>query len=112
MRLRALAFVLVGLVAVSVAGCGKPSPKDCEEALRNWFTLVYWEKAEAEIAAAPPEQRDAMRAEKVKEKDRQLTGGLELAINQCRGSRDKDGVKCMKDARTAAQARKCRAPKD
>jgi hypothetical protein len=99
MRLRALAFVLV---AVVVVGCGKPSPKDCEEALRNWFTLVYWEKAE----------REAMRADKVKEKDRQLQGGLELAINQCRGSRDKDGVKCMKDAKTAAQARKCRAPKD
>ncbi|HUQ05696.1 MAG TPA: hypothetical protein VM261_24500 [Kofleriaceae bacterium] len=108
MRLRALAFVIVAVVV----GCSRPSSKDCEEALRNWFTLVYWEKAEAEIAAAPPEQREAMRAEKVKEKDRQLTGGLTLAINQCRGSRDKDGVKCMKDAKTATQARKCRAPKD
>jgi hypothetical protein len=112
MRARALVFVLVGVLAVSVAGCGKPSAKDCEEALRNWFTLIYWEKAEAEIAAAPPEQREAMRAEKVKEKDRQLAGGLELGINQCRGSRDKDGVKCMKDAKTAEQARKCREPKE
>lgn len=108
MRAHGLLVVLVALLV----GCGKPSAKDCEEALRNWFTLLYWEKAEAEIAAAPPEQREAMRAEKVKEKDRQLAGGLELGINQCRGSRDKDGVKCMKEAKTAAQARKCRAPKE
>jgi hypothetical protein len=103
-----------GLLVLSlalVAGCSRPSAKDCEEAARNWFTLVYWEKAEAEIAAAPPEQREAMRAEKAKEKERQLNAGIELAINQCRGARDHDGVKCMKAAKTAAEARKCREPK-
>jgi hypothetical protein len=108
MRLRAFVFVALALVV----GCSRPSSKDCEEAIRNWFTLIYWDKAEAEIAAAPPEQRDALRAEKAKEKDRQLDGGIELGINQCRGARDHDGVKCMKAARTAAAARKCRAPKD
>ena len=58
MRARAL---LIIVIALYVVGCSKPSAKDCEEALRNWFTLLYWEKAEAEIAAAPPAQREAMR---------------------------------------------------
>lgn len=106
--MRSLGLVLVALALV---GCSRPSAKDCEEGLRNWFTLLYWDKAEKEIAAAPPEQREAMRAEKVTEKDRQLEGGITLGINQCRSSRDKDGVKCMKDAKTAAQALKCRTPK-
>jgi hypothetical protein len=108
--MRSLDLILVALALV--VGCSRPSAKDCEEALRNWFTLVYWDKAEKEIAAAPPEQREALRAEKVKEKDKQLEAGIELGINQCRASRDKDGVKCMKDAKTAAQALKCRSPKD
>ncbi len=105
-------LALVFVVALLAAACSRPSAKDCEEGLRNWFTLVFWEKAEAEIAAAPPEQREALRAAKTKEKDTQIEGGIHLAINQCRGARDHDGVKCMKAATTGAQARKSRAPKD
>ena len=82
------------------------------EAIRNWYTLMYWEKAEQEIAAAPAAERDALRAAKAKEKDEQLAKGMDLGVQQCRGARDHDGVKCMKEAKTAAQARKCRAPKD
>ncbi len=108
MRLRGLPFVVLALVV----GCSRPSSKDCEEAIRNWYTLLYWEKAEQEIANAPADQRDALRADMAKKKDADLEKGLELAINQCRGARDHDGVKCMKEAKTAAQARKCRAPKD
>jgi hypothetical protein len=95
-----------------VVGCSRPSAKDCEEAIRNWYTLVFWEKAEQEIAAAPPEKRDQMRIDKSKEKDAMLEKGITLAINQCRSSRDKDGVKCMKAASTAAEAKKCRSAKD
>ena len=101
------------IVALSlVVGCSRPSAKDCEESIRNWYTLVYWEKAEVEIAAAPPEKRDQMRIEMSKKKDEDLEKGITLAINQCRASRDKDGVKCMKAATTAAEAKKCRKPKD
>jgi hypothetical protein len=108
-RLRLAAFCLA---LVAAAGCSRPSAKDCEEGLRNWFTLIYWEKAEAEIAKAPPETRDALRKAKGEEKDKQFAAGLELAVLQCRGARDFDGVKCMKAATNAVQARKCRAPKE
>jgi hypothetical protein len=87
--------------------------KDCGwQELRNWFTLIFWEDAEKEIAAAPPEKREALRQLKAAEKERQFLAGLEQGVFQCRGARDHDGVKCMKAATTAAQARKCRPPKE
>lgn len=98
--------------ALLAAGCSRPSAKDCEEQSRKWFTMLYWEKAEKEIADAPKEQHEALRKTKVEEHDRQLKGGIELAVMQCRGARDHDFVKCMKDANNAAEARRCRAPKD
>ncbi|MBE7449853.1 MAG: hypothetical protein HS111_13410 [Kofleriaceae bacterium] len=110
--MRSLHLALLAAVLAALVGCSRPSAEDCEAALRNWFTLVYWEEAEQEIAAAPPAEREALRQAKTAEKDKQLEGGLDLAVMQCRGARDHDGVKCMKEATTAAQARKCRAPKD
>jgi hypothetical protein len=112
MLLRRLA--LLGSVAFALASgaCSRPSAKDCEEALRNWKTLTFWEDAEKQIAAAPPEARDALRKEKLAENQRQIEEGIALGVQQCRGARDFDGVKCMKAATTAAQARACRAPKD
>ena len=106
--MRALAVLLALTLA---AGCSRPSAKDCEEAIRNWYTLVFWETAEKDIAAAPPEKRDQMRIDLAKKKDADLEKGITLAINQCRSSRDKDGVKCMKAATTAAEAKKCRGAK-
>ena len=105
--------VLVALVlALLLGACDRPSAKDCEDALRNYVTLLFWEKAEAEIAAAPKEQRDALRAAKQAENEKHIKEGMDLGVMQCRGARDFDGVKCMKAATTAAQARKCREPKD
>jgi hypothetical protein len=104
--------VLVLAAVLALAGCSRPSAKDCEEALRNYVTLLFWEQAEKDIAAAPPEQRDALRKEKAALNEKQIKEGMELGVMQCRGARDHDGVKCMKAATTAAQARKCRAPKD
>lgn len=111
-RLRVLAAAVLLAAAVAGGGCSRPSATDCEAALRNWHQLIYWEKAEQEIAAAPPEQRDALRRAKGEERDKQFKAGLDQGIMDCRSSRDHDGVKCMKAATTAAQARKCRAPKE
>ena len=109
MRSSFAAILLVG--ALAAAGCSKPKAEDCEEAIRNWFTLIYWEDAEKAIAAAPPEQRDALRAEKLADRDKKLEEGMDLSVRQCRAAGDFEGVKCMKAARTAAQARACRPAK-
>lgn len=108
-RRSVIALALVG--ALAVTGCKKPRAEDCEEGIRNWFTLIYWEDAEKEIAAAPPDQRDALRAAKLADRDQKLEEGMELSVRQCRAAGDFEGVKCMKQARTAAQARACRPAK-
>jgi hypothetical protein len=104
-------FLVASLLVLAV-GCSRPSAKDCEESSRKWFALIYWEKAEKEISEAPAEQRDALRKAKGEEHDRQFKGGIDLAIMQCRGARDHDFVKCMKDANTATAARRCRPVKE
>lgn len=102
--------VLALVVVLAAPACKRPSSQACEEALRNYATLLYWEKAEVEIAAAPPEQREALRAAKLAERDKLIDEGMMMAVSQCRAARDFDGVKCMKEAHTAAQARACRKP--
>ncbi|HVK73023.1 MAG TPA: hypothetical protein VM734_06865 [Kofleriaceae bacterium] len=104
-------WVLVLSAALGLGACKRPSPQACEEAIRNWYTLVYWEEAEKQIAAAPPEQRDELRKQKLAKHDKDIEAGIEQAIMDCRSSRDFDGVKCMKEATTGAQARQCREPK-
>lgn len=105
-----VAVVLAG--ALTVTACSKPRAEDCEEAIRNWFTLIYWEDAEKEIAAAPPGERDGLRTQKLADRDACLADGLDLSTRQCRAARDFSFVKCMKSARTAQQARACRPAKN
>ena len=97
--------------ALAAAGCSKPKAEDCEEAIRQWFTLIYWEDAEKEIAEAAPAERDALRAKKLADRDVCMSVGMDLAVRQCRAARDFKFVDCMKSARTAAQARACRPAK-
>jgi len=107
--MRARLLVLV-LALVATAACKRPSVESCEEALRNYAQLTFWEKAELEIAAAPPAEREQLRAAKLLERDAKIQEGLDFAVGQCRAARDFEGVKCMKAARTAAAARACRKP--
>jgi hypothetical protein len=106
----ARSVVMVLALALGLAACKRPSPEDCEAAASKWFTLIYWDQAEKEIAAAPAAQRDELRKAKVADHDAKLKNGINLAIMQCRGARDFDAVKCMKMASTADQARKCQPP--
>lgn len=107
-------FVRLAVAALAVAttaACSRPSVESCQEAVRNYAQLMYWEQAEKEIAAAPVAEREKLRAAKLAERDAKVADGLDFAVSQCRAARDFDGVKCMKAARTAAQARACRKPK-
>lgn len=102
-------LLVVALLSVTAA-CKRPSVESCTEALRNYASLTYWEKAEAEIAAAPAADREKLRAAKLAERDAKIKEGMDFAVGQCRAARDFDGVKCMKAAKTAAAARACRKP--
>ena len=89
-----------------VTAC-KGDPQKCERALRNYMQLVYWEKADAEIAAAPAEKRDALRKDKLAEFEREMQQGLQTVTTQCVSANNDDTVNCMIGAKTAAQAKAC-----
>jgi hypothetical protein len=107
---RAWSVILLAGVLAAV-GCNKPKAEDCEEAIRSWFTLIYWEDAEKAIAAAPLAEREAVRAEKLADRDACLKVGLDLSVRQCRAAGDFKFIECMKSARTATAARACRPAK-
>lgn len=107
---RPLAVILLA-GALAAGGCKKPKAEECEAAIRTWFTLLYWEDAEKEIAAAPPEQREAVRTAKLADRDACLKVGMDLSVRQCRAAGDYKFIDCMKTAKTAIQARACRPPK-
>jgi hypothetical protein len=98
-------FVVVTLLA-GLAAC-KGDRQKCEEACRNFATLAYWGKADAEIAAAPAEQREALKKRKLAEFTHQLESGVEMCVNQCSSANNDDQTDCMIAAKTADEAMAC-----
>jgi hypothetical protein len=94
------------LLVLAIAAC-QGDPQKCEQAVRNYASLVYWKQADKEIAAAPPEQRDAMRKDKLAELQAQLDKGLQTLVSQCTSANNKDQITCMIEAKTAEQAKAC-----
>lgn len=87
-------------------GCRGDAQK-CEQAVRNYATLVYWQQADKAIAAAPPDQRTQLRVAKSAEFHSQLERGVQTLVTQCTSANNKDQINCMIDAKTAAQAKQC-----
>ena len=92
---------------VLLLGCTRTDPDKCEKAIRNFAQLVYWEDAEKEIAAAPPDQREALRKDKLAKFERDLEKGITLDVSKCTSANFSDQVDCMIAAKTAKQARAC-----
>jgi hypothetical protein len=90
------------VVAAVLAGCRGDVPR-CEQACRNFGNLVEWKPAEIEIAAAPADQRDALRKHKASELDHHV----EVCVSKCVSGNDPDAVACLIAAKTAAQAKAC-----
>lgn len=99
---------LLGLLfAASLCfGC-KGDPEKCEKACRNYAELVYWEQADAEIAAAPLEQRDELRKAKLAEFTKNLENGINTCSSKCLSANEKKDIDCMINAKTAKQAKAC-----
>lgn len=96
----------VALAIVLVSAC-RGDPQKCEQAVRNYASLVYWKEAEGEIATAPPDRRDQLRRDKHVEFQAQLDKGLPTLVSQCTSANNKDQIGCMIEARTAEQAKRC-----
>lgn len=97
---------LLAVLVLFVLGC-KGDPEKCENACRNYAQLVYWEQAEAEIAAAPVEQRDELRKKKMGEFSHNMSKGVDLCISKCMSANNDDDANCLEKAKTAKQAKDC-----
>ena len=102
MRL-AVALTLLGL---GLGGC-KGDARKCETACRNYAPLLYWKVADAEIAAAPADQRDRMRKHKLAEFDSKLENGVDDCVTKCQSANNEKQIDCISAAKTADAAEAC-----
>ena len=100
-------FVTLCLALFLVAGCKQGDPEKCEQAVRNYATLMYWKHADIEISKAPPEQRDDLRKKKLADFTSKMENGVQTLVTQCVSANDKDTINCMIAAKTADEVEKC-----
>ena len=99
-------FVVV--VLLLIAAC-KGDPEKCDRACRNYAQLVFWDQANAEISAAPPERRDALRKEKTAKFEADLEHGIDYCTSRCVSANYDKDVDCWLAAKTAKQVKACSA---
>jgi hypothetical protein len=93
-------------LTLALSGC-HGDPQQCEQACRNYGNLVYWKRADTEVAAVAPDQRDALRKKKLGELATRLEGHIDMCVSQCVAVDDTATVGCMSSAKTADQALAC-----
>ena len=102
--LRTLLFAT--LVTLGIGGC-KGDRQKCETGCRNYFALNYWAGMDPIIAAAPADQRDALRREKLADFEHKLESGVETCITQCVSANNDSTIDCLIEAKTAKAAKAC-----
>jgi len=102
--MRVVAVALLSFLAA--LGC-KGDPQKCEQACRNYATLVYWKQADAEIAAAPQAQRDDLRKQKLAKFTADLENGVNMCTSRCISANNDTQIDCLIGAKTADQAQAC-----
>lgn len=94
------------LLVLAITAC-RGDAQRCEQACRNYATLVYWDKANADIAAKPPAERKLARQRKLSEFTNSLESEIDTCTSQCQSANNDTQVGCMIDAKTAKDARAC-----
>jgi hypothetical protein len=97
---------LVLALTLFLCAC-KGDAQKCETGCRNFATLMYWKNADAEVAAAPADQRDALRKRKLGEFDSKLENGIDMCVSQCQSANNDADVECWIAAKTGDQAAEC-----
>jgi hypothetical protein len=99
-------IMLVSFAIALTAGC-RVDAQQCDQACRNVHRLLYWRTADQEIAAAPADQRDALRKQKLGEFSRKDEEGIDGCVLRCQSAHDQSAVDCMIAATTAEQVQAC-----
>lgn len=97
---------LVLALTLLLCAC-KGDAQKCDTGCRNFATLVYWKDVDAEVAAAPADQRDALRKRRLGEFDSKLENGIDMCVSQCQSANNEADIDCLIAAKTADQATKC-----
>ena len=108
---RVLGLAAVIAVGLGLGGCDRPGLAECEKVCWHVFELTYWKQAELEIAAAPREQREALRADK----ERELAAlkadpdypNPKICAEQCNERGSSAQVECQLAATTVDEAKAC-----
>lgn len=100
------AAIALAVALVAGAGC-RVDAQQCNQACRNAMSLAYWKAADQEIAAAPADQRDALRKQRLSEFTKKVEVGIDGCVLRCQSARDQSTVDCLIAARTAEQAQAC-----
>lgn len=89
-----------------LAAC-KGDKNKCEQASRNYAELVFWQKANKELAALPEAERDAARKKKLSAFTNELETSIDFFTQQCVSANNDEQVDCMIKAKTGDEAMKC-----
>jgi hypothetical protein len=81
----------------------------CERACRNFATLKFWQRADAEIARMPAADQAAARAREQQAFTSKLDAGLETCITMCLDAKNPEQTACWGNATTADQLVACDA---
>jgi hypothetical protein len=79
----------------------------CDRACRNFATLKYWEKADAELAALPQAERAAARTKHESELAARLEAGASACATQCLSANNATQTACMAKAKTIDELGAC-----
>jgi hypothetical protein len=92
---------------VLVLGACKADAERCEQATRNYANLTYWKKANAEIAQAPADRRDALRKKKLAQFTNEVEIRIDDVVRQCQTANNDEQIDCMIKAKTAEEINEC-----
>jgi hypothetical protein len=98
--------LLVLVAGVLLAGC-KGDRQKCEQAARNYATLTFWKKTDAELAQLPEVEREPARKKKLSKFTNELEKDIDFFTGQCMSANNDEQVDCMLAAKTAEQVGKC-----
>jgi hypothetical protein len=102
--------VLLCLTAILLAGACKGDAKKCEEAARNYATLMYWHRVDLEIEKLPEKDRKLARNKKLSEFTNGIENGIDARVQQCVSANNEEQIDCMIKAKTAEAVAKCAEP--
>lgn len=94
-------------IVLALTSCGKGDPVKCDTGCRNFATLMFWDKADKEIAALPTDKQEAARKQKLAELAKNLEGGMNFCISKCQAANNDDQIDCLVNAKTAPEVKAC-----